>query len=77
MRFTKCYRCQQDIWFGETEKGKKIPVNAWKARGNSGKIIAIDPDADVPMVQFLKKTDAPPPEGTPRYHSHLGTCKPK
>lgn len=75
MKTTACYKCHQSIWFGESEKGKKVPMCAWTAE--KGKVIAIDPEADVPMLHWIKKTDDPLPEGTPRYHAHLGPmCRP-
>jgi hypothetical protein len=74
MKIAKCYRCQQNIWFGETELGKTIPVNTWT--NANGKIVAIDPEADEPMVHFLKKGEPDPDPSTKRYVSHLGTCKP-
>ena len=68
-----CRRCDQRIWWAETERGKKIPVNAWTSP--HGNVIPIDPEADVPLVHFLTKTEEPPAEGTRRYISHLTTCK--
>lgn len=73
MDVSKCRRCHQTIWFGETEKGKKMPINTWTSP--KGKIVAIDPEADVPMVQHLKKDDPEPEEGTPRYVAHMATCR--
>lgn len=75
VKITKCWKCKTaDIWFGETEAGKKMPVNAWSTP--RGKIVPIDPEADVPMLQFLKKDEEPPP-GARRYSAHFGTCRPK
>lgn len=72
---TTCWRCHAKIWFGESEKGKKVPMNTWASP--KGKVVAIDPEADVPMVRWLKK-DEEVPDGTRRYHPHLGPmCRPK
>jgi hypothetical protein len=69
MKTTKCYRCRATIWYGETEKGKKVPMCGFASP--KGKVVAIDPEADVPMVRWLKK-DEEVPEETRRYHVHLG-----
>lgn len=69
MRTSRCYRCHQTIWFGETEKGKKVPMCNFTSP--KGKVVAIDPEADVPMLRWLKK-DEEPGEGERRYHTHMG-----
>lgn len=74
MKTGKCYKCHQGIWFGETEAGKIVPLNTWTSP--RGKIVAIDPEADRPMVRWLKKADPQPPEGTKRYLLHSITCRP-
>lgn len=75
MKTSTCWKCHQPIWFGETERGKTIPINTWSSP--TGKIVAIDPDADKPMVRWLKKDEAEPGPEVRRYHSHIGTCRPK
>lgn len=75
MKLTNCRRCHQQIWWAETERGARIPVNTWtSAHGN---VIPIDPEADVPLVHFLTKTEDPPAVGTKRYISHITTCRKK
>lgn len=69
----QCPKCHQKVWLGETERGKKVYVNAWSSpRGN---VVALDPEADVPMLRFLKKGEEPA-EGTRRYLLHRATCRP-
>jgi hypothetical protein len=73
VRTTACYRCGANVWMGETERGKIVAVNAWHAP--SGPVVAIDPEADRPMVRWVKKGEELPP-GTRRYLLHMITCKP-
>lgn len=74
MKLTKCFRCSAVVWMAETERGKTMPINNWQSP--SGKIVIIpgDEHADKPLIHFLKK-DETVPEGTPRYVSHMSTCK--
>lgn len=76
MKRAKCYRCNGDVWFAETERGKTMPVNAWTSP--RGKIVIVDGDeaADKPLIRFLKK-DEVVPEGTRRFVGHMGTCRPR
>jgi hypothetical protein len=74
VRVVPCYKCRQRIWFGETERGKIVPINTWTTK--RGNIVAIDPDADRPMVRWLKKGEEPE-SGMKRYLSHITTCRVK
>lgn len=75
MRTSTCHKCHEAIWFGETERGKVVPVNTWTSE--KGKVYPIDPEADRPMLHFIKKDEDPPPEGTLLYFSHFVTCRKK
>lgn len=74
MKPAKCHSCGAGCWRGETERGKVVLVNSWTS--DSGKVVAIDPDADVPMVRWVKK-DEQLPAGTRRYLLHMVTCRKK
>lgn len=74
MRLTACRRCGTEVWWGETAKGKHVPVEATRLRFG-GKIVALDLEAETPLIRFLKKGEQPP-DSAPRWASHLGKCSP-
>ena len=74
MREATCRRCGVAVWWGETAKGAHVPVELERPRFG-GKVVALDPDSDTPLIRFLKKGEEPP-AGSVRWASHLGKCKP-
>lgn len=75
MKITKCWKCHQNVWLAETERGKTISMNTWTSAKGKIVIVAGDEDAEKPLVHFLKK-DEEAPEGTRRYLMHKTTCRP-
>ncbi len=77
MKYSHCNRpgCTDEIWWAETEQGKRMPVNKWSAP--TGNVVPIDPTADVPVVHVLKKGEEPDDPESRRYLAHFVTCRGK
>lgn len=82
MKLTTCNRpgCSEEIWWAETTEGKNMPVNKWSTP--SGNVVAVDAEADKPIVVVLKNGQVPGegdmaylPAGSRRYLAHFVTCK--
>ena len=64
-QISRCRSCDARIFWGTTENGKTIPIDADESNGN------LYLDGDVWKVASL--INQPPPEA-PRHKSHFATC---